>query len=108
MKLSLRAKNYNKIKEKCALMRKAKERKRIDQPREPLSYSTETIDPLYTLTFTDHLINKTWVFTLHNGRQCNSFRIDVNGQHFRDGGWSTVLAEIRKKRVRIQSMRHEK
>lgn len=107
MKLSLRAKNRNRINSKMAVMRKAKERKRMEQASNPLTCAIETIDPLYTLTFADHLIGKEYVFTLHRGNRTDQFKVNVNGVPWKDCGWSDLLAEIRRKRVRIQSLRHK-
>ena len=72
---------------------------------EPQSAIKPLPDPLYTLAFTDHIIGKEFVFTLHKGKRHGSFRIDVNGQPFRNGGWSKALEEIRKKRIKIQHWR---
>lgn len=101
--MSYKLRKQKKINAICKEMRKAKERKRLGLPS--FDYPKDLPDPLYTLAFTDHIINKTYVFTLHQGKQSNSFRIDVNGQPFRHGGWSKVLEEIRKKRIRIESLR---
>lgn len=105
----LRVYNSREKKEKRIARAKAGARARWDNYSEdmpPRDAEKPLPDKRYTLIFIDHIISKEYVFTLHKGKRKGSFRIDVNGQPFRDGGWSKVLEEIRKKRIRIESMKN--
>ena len=86
----------------AAKQRKADE---IAKDLPPITYAIETVDPLYTLVFTDHLIGKEYVFTLHGSNRIDQFKINVNGVPWKDCGWTDLMAEIRKKRVKIGRMR---
>lgn len=89
----------------CAKMRAAKERKRLDFIMPDYSQDKILSDPLYTLIWKDHIVDKEYIFTLHEGKQVNSFRINCNGQPYKKGGWSKVLEELRKKRIKIRKIR---
>lgn len=62
----------------------------------PRQYPPDLPADCFRLTFENLITGKTEVMLFHPGSRRGRFKIDVNGQFWKECGWSDAMARIRK------------